>query len=56
MINESELNESIEIFKKSPGYKWATINQTEEKPKKPLKPKTKKVLSIKPENIKPYRT
>ena len=45
----------MELFKNSSGYKWNKFEIQEEKPKKPLKTKSKRVLSSNLEHIKTYR-
>ena len=56
MDNIEDLEYRMELFKNSSGYKWSKLDIPEEKPRKPLKTKSKRVLSTKPEHKKTYRT
>lgn len=45
------------FFEQSPFFKWSRLeNQDEDKPRKPSKVKSKRIVSTKPEHIKIYRT
>lgn len=56
MDDIEEKNYRMELFRNSPGYRWPKVDIPEEKPRKPLKTKSKRVLSTKPEHKKTYRT
>jgi hypothetical protein len=54
-MEDNDLKERFEMFNNSPGSKWNKVDISEEKPKKPLKTKSKRVLSQNPAHNKDYR-
>ena len=53
--NTEDISYRIELFKNSHGFKYPKVDIPEEKPKKPLKTKSNRVLTTNPDNIKTYR-
>jgi hypothetical protein len=53
--NTEDISYRMELFKNSSGFKYAKVDIPEEKPKKPLKTKSKRVLSTNPDDNKTYR-
>jgi hypothetical protein len=53
--NTEDISYRMGLFKNSSGFKYAKVDIPEEKPKKPLKTKSKRVLSTNPNDNKTYR-
>ena len=55
MENNEDVSYRIELFKNSSAYKWSKVDIQEEKPRKPLKTKSNRILTQDPEHNKNYR-